>query len=381
MPTMYDVFAAVIEHAPCAAKDLPFTGRVYAQLDSLVKEGLLEKRGTQFIPRRTERSEHIFTIIRYSLKNGLDYNLFLAKNTSTIVRELFRNAPYMRPAKLQGNQDMTKKLTFFEEHQFILLTQLRPRRGVVLEHTLFNEILALNNDETPLQQIPFIPLEGELLRLPEEHINPFDEKVFDFLSGSAQLEGSTVTPGETKDIILNDIYPDKPKNDIQMVKNLNEAMHYVLENLTEEITPEHIRDLNKMVLFSLHRGAGKYKKAQNTIQGNPHFTTAPPEDVPRKMSDYCAFLASIMTKERCVQELGRIHNGLQSIHPFNDGNSRTTRMIVNWMLLKHKLPLLVLKNGCFEAYMSRTKLAKKRDDEDLKKLLHHVLYHENIRRR
>jgi hypothetical protein len=371
----------VIEHAPCAAKDLPFKGRIYAQLETLVKEGLLEKRGTQFLPKKTERATHIFTIIKYSLKRGLDYNIFFSKNMTTIVKELFKNAPDMRPEKLQGNQDMTKTLMFFEENQFILLTQLRPRRGVILEHTLFNEILSLNKDAMKPKQISFIPIEEKLLQLPEEHINPFDEKVFDFLSGSAQLEGSTVTPGETKEIILNDIYPDKPKNDIQMVKNLNEAMHYILENLAEEITPERIMDVNKAVLFSLHRAAGKYKKTQNKIQGNPHFTTATPEEVPRKMVEYCTFLQSITTKEACAKELGRIHNELQHIHPFTDGNSRTTRMILNWMLLKHKLPLLVLKNGCFEAYMNRTKLAKRRDDDELKRLLQQALYHESIRKR
>ncbi len=381
MPTIYDVFAAVIEHAPCAAKDLPFTGRVYAQLNTLVKEGLVEKKGTRFVPRKTERAMHIFNIIKYSLKRGLDYNIFFSKNLATIVKELFKHAPDMRPARLQGNQDITKMLTFFEENQFILLAQLRPRRGIVLEHTLFNEILSLNEDRTESKQMPFIPIEEKLLRVPEERFNPFDEKVFDFLSGSAQLEGSTVTPGETKEIILNDIYPDKPKNDIQMVKNLNEAMHYILENLSEEITPERIMEVNKAVLFSLNRAAGRYKKTQNKIQGNPRFTTAMPEDVPRKIDEYCQFLRSITTKEACVKELGRIHNELQYIHPFTDGNSRTTRMIVSWMLLKHELPLLVLKNGCFEAYMNRTKLAKKRNDEELKKLLQQVLYHESIRKR
>jgi Fic family protein len=99
------------------------------------------------------------------------------------------------------------------------------------------------------------------------------------------------------------------------------------------------------------------------------------------MVEYCTFLQSITTKEACAKELGRIHNELQHIHPFTDGNSRTTRMILNWMLLKHKLPLLVLKNGCFEAYMNRTKLAKRRDDEELKRLLQQALYHESIRKR
>ena len=79
-----------------------------------------------------------------------------------------------------------------------------------------------------------------------------------------------------------------------------------------------------------------------------------------------------------MQRIGYIHNELQYIHPFPDGNSRTTRMIVNWILLKHRLPLLVLKMGVFDAYMSLTKLSKKRDDESLTDLLTKILVHEEL---
>ena len=96
------------------------------------------------------------------------------------------------------------------------------------------------------------------------------------------------------------------------------------------------------------------------------------------MREYCTSLQGIASKEHCLEEVGRIHNDLQHIHPFTDGNSRTTRMVMNWMLLKQRLPLLVLKMGSFDAYMGLTKLARERDDEQLKLLLHHVIYHEHL---
>ena len=74
--------------------------------------------------------------------------------------------------------------------------------------------------------------------------NPFEKKVFSFLAGSAQLEGSTMTEGDTAELLLNDIYPDKPQKDIQMVKNLNEALKYILNNKEADITPERIKEIN-----------------------------------------------------------------------------------------------------------------------------------------
>lgn len=48
-------------------------------------------------------------------------------------------------------------------------------------------------------------------------------------------------------------------------KNLNESMHYVLENINEELDLNKLKEINKICLFSLHKGAGKFKKAQNKI--------------------------------------------------------------------------------------------------------------------
>ena len=96
------------------------------------------------------------------------------------------------------------------------------------------------------------------------------------------------------------------------------------------------------------------------------------------MQKYCETLENISHKEQCLNALGQIHNDLQRIHPFSDGNSRTTRMVLNWVLLNHNLPLLVLKMGCFDEYMDLTKLSKTRDDTRLTELFQHLLLHEHL---
>ncbi|MBD3209652.1 Fic family protein [Candidatus Woesearchaeota archaeon] len=378
MPTIYDVFAEIIERAPCKAKDLPFKKPVYAQLDELAVKGWVQKKQQSYVPMKKAATTNALRIIKYCLKNGLDYNVFFSKNMPVIIKEVFAHAPLLRPKKLIGNKRNTELLGYLEENQFLLLTKKRPREGLVLRHQLFATVVALSNTSFALRSTPYIPLFDEVLKLRTHDINPFDDEVFSFLSGSAQLEGSTVTTGETRELLVNDIYPDKPKKDVQMIKNLNEAMHYVLENLHEEITPSHLCELNKAVLFSLHRNAGKYKKTHNTIQGNPSFKTAKPSEVRSLVESYCAALQRITSKEQCLKEAGFVHNELQHIHPFSDGNSRTTRMVLNWVLLKYSIPLLVIKMGCFDEYMGLTKLSKKRDDRRLTMLFHHLLLHEHL---
>ena len=293
------------------------------------------------------------------------------------VKELSLCVPDLRPEKLKANKENTAILNYLEDNQFILLTKRRPRRGLLLPHQIFMHISELNH-ETISITANYINVGTDVLKIRVDPTNPFDETVFQFLAGSARLEGSTITFGETRDMILKDIYPEKPKRDIQMVRNLNEAMHYVLEHLEEEITSQHIKEINKLVMFSMHRNAGKYKIVNNKIQGNPQFKTAPPGQVPSMMENYCQFLQSITDKKNCLEQTGYIHNELQRTHPFSDGNSRTTRMIINWMLLKHDLPLLVLKMGCFDEYMAMTKLSTKREDKKLTYFFQHLLLHEHL---
>ena len=164
-----------------------------------------------------------------------------------------------------------------------------------------------------------------------------------------------------------------------MVKNLNEALIYVLENIDSEITEEHIKKINYLVMFSMHRHAGKYKITQNKIQGNPDFKTVSPSKVPEYMNNFCSEIKKI-NFENCLDKLGLIHNEFQRIHPFADGNSRTTRMILNWLMMKNGFPLIILKMGSFDEYMNLTKLSKKRDDDELTQLFWNILIHEEIKK-
>ena len=377
MPTKYDVFAHIIQEAPIRAHQLPFNTPIYNHLKTLQEEDVIQETNKQYTPKTNQKTTHWFKIIKYCLKNNLDYNLLFSQNTTQVIQEINTTAPQLRPKTLTNNQKNTQILTYLEENQFILLTKKRPRQGILLKHHLLDELLALNN-KPPTKTTQYQDVHKQAQQIHAPPINPYEDKLFAFLAGSAQLEGSTVNIGETRELLLRDIYPDKPKKDIQMVQNLNEATHYILEHLNQEITPQHIQEINQRVLFSLHRNAGKYKRTHNKIQGNPHFTTAHPQKVPQLITEYCKTINQLTNKQELLKGLGHAHNELQHIHPFSDGNSRTTRLVVSWLLLKHHLPLLVIKMGCFDEYMNNTKLARTRDDNKLNQLLTHLLVHEEL---
>ena len=381
MPTKYDVFAKLIEKSPCKESELGFKSEVYVQLKELVKNNWVKEQNNFYSPVKNNKTLFAFKIIKYSLKNNLDYNIFFSKNTSLILEELIKNSPNLRPQKLKNNKDILEILSYLEDNQFILVNKKRPYKGIILRHQLYENILGFFNKKTkiPVPNLSFEEVKIKVDKIKGKPVNPFDEEIFSFLAGSAQLEGATITIGETRELLLNNIYPNKPQKDIQIVKNLNEALIYILEHIDEEITEEHIKKINYLIMFSMHRHAGKYKITQNKIQGNPDFKTTTPNQVPNHMKTFCSEIKKI-NPNNCLEKLGFIHNELQRIHPFADGNSRTTRMILNWIIMKNSFPLIVLKMGSFDEYMNLTKLSKKRDDKKLTHLFWNLLVHEEIKK-
>ena len=380
MVTKYDVFAAVIKKAPCKIKDLEFKKPVYFHVKNLLEMKWLKRnKSNNIIPIKNKKTEKVFKIISWCVKNNINYNLLFLNTIKDILTAYSKKIPYLRPKNLSNDDNVLKLLKYLEDNQFILVRKKRPRLGTILNHRVFDNIIKLKDLSITIKEkfAGFKEIKNILAKA-EEEINPFDEKIFEFISGSAQLEGSTISAEETVDLITKDIYPDKPAKDIQVVKNLNQAMNYVLENIDQEITIQKIKDINRLCLFSLHAGSGTFKKAPNKIHGNPRFKTTSPYLVPIEVKKFCHDFNFIKTREECLTRIGFIHNRLQRIHPFPDGNSRTTRLIVNWLLLKFKLPILVLKAGSFDKYMSITKLAEKRYDNKLRDFLLHVIVHEHI---
>ena len=79
MPTKYDVFAKIIEHAPCKANDLEFKTPVYKHIQSLQEAGWLKSINKEYIPVSNKTTTVIFKIIKYCLKHIEN----LKKNTTS----------------------------------------------------------------------------------------------------------------------------------------------------------------------------------------------------------------------------------------------------------------------------------------------------------
>jgi len=380
MPTKYDVFAKIITHSPISIRKLSFDKPIYHHISELEKDSLIIKKDNLLIPLKNRQSEIIFKIIKWSIKNNINYNFWFKKNMIKILKKLSNQNNKLLSKSISGNSKNLEIINFLIKNQFILIYKKTPKLGTLLDHSVLRNVIMLNSEKFKIREkyLGYKRIPEMILKTKKNILNPFGIKVFEFLAGSAQLEGSTLSISETVELLTKNIYPDKPVEDIQMIKNLNIALNYCINNLTKKLDIEKIKKINELCLFSLHKGAGILKKNKNKIQGNSNFKTATPNETPLRLEKFCKIFNSIKSREEVISKLGYIHNEFQHIHPFPDGNSRTTRLIVNWLLIKFDFPMLILKKGAFERYMNLTKLSKKRDDNKLRDFLLHVIYHENL---
>ena len=171
---------------------------------------------------------------------------------------------------------------------------------------------------------------------------------------SNRIEGNTLTLRET-DLVINEGLTVSGKSMREHLEAINhqEAIGYI-KQLMERNFP-----LNERELLSVHnlilRGiipedAGRYRRVQVMIKGSSHM---PPQPfmVPKNMEDYFIWYESNKTKIHPIILAAEMHERLVTIHPFIDGNGRTSRLVMNLILLQNGYVIANIK-GDYDTRMN-----------------------------
>jgi len=160
---------------------------------------------------------------------------------------------------------------------------------------------------------------------------------------SNAIEGSTLTYAETYAILYNDNsfkIEGKEPREIYEAINHKKALELVFKNSqnNEEVDERFIKRLNETINGDIKDTKG-YRTIQVFIQGSEHIPPEP-EKVPNLMMYY---IYNYNHDEQDVfSKVAKYHIEFERIHPFEDGNGRTGRLLINYELLKNNLPPVVI---------------------------------------
>ena len=196
----------------------------------------------------------------------------------------------------------------------------------------------------------------------------------DFNFNSNHIEGNTLTYGQTELLLLfGKVVGEAEMKDLEDMKASNVGLKMMQEQaLIKEmpLTQNFIRQLHKVLLredYTVYRElpgglqtsyvihAGRYKTRPNSVitRYGDRFEYASPEETPALMADLVDWYNDEEAKGRLspVELAALFHYRYIRIHPFEDGNGRIARLIVNFILARHDYPMIVVRSRSKKDYL------------------------------
>jgi Fic family protein len=182
---------------------------------------------------------------------------------------------------------------------------------------------------------------------------------------SNHMEGNTLTYGQTELLILfGKTSGDKELQEYDEMKAHDLAIKMVTEEAGDKerpLTENFIRLINKTILVrpfwkeaitadgqNTRREIkiGQYKSMANSVRlaNGEIFHYASPQETPALMHDLVNWYNTNQSILHPVELAALFHYKFVRIHPFDDGNGRGARLLMNYILLKYDYPPVIIKS-------------------------------------
>lgn len=211
--------------------------------------------------------------------------------------------------------------------------------------------------------------------LKEEDQRRLDQKfMLEFNYNSNHIEGNTLTYGQTELLLLfGRVVGEAKMKDLEEMKAHNVCLKMVKEAALDKdhvLTEYFIRTLHQVMLredYTVYRElpngtqtsyvvhAGQYKTRPNSVitPTGERFEYASPEETPALMADLLQWYrdAEAAGEMSPIELAALFHYRYIRIHPFEDGNGRIARLLMNYILLKHGYPMIVIRTKTKKSYL------------------------------
>ena len=185
----------------------------------------------------------------------------------------------------------------------------------------------------------------------------FDNRIYfeDFITRSTHhsnaIEGNTLSYAETYAIIFNDnslTVKAEPREFYEAV-NHKYALNYMMNNLKESLNQRFIINIAKLINKNISEIDG-FRKTQVFIN-KAEFIPPPPSLIYNEMM-YFVHDYNQREYDNTFYKAAEFHLRFERIHPFDDGNGRTGRILINYELLKNNLSPIVITKDLRAEYFS-----------------------------
>ncbi len=184
----------------------------------------------------------------------------------------------------------------------------------------------------------------------------------DFVYNTNAIEGSNVDFKEVKELLEDEKKAENP--DEKETKNVADAIDFI-KSTKEDLSLELIKKLHKICFNGTKEFAGKFRDVNVVVMNSRKeiiHSGTPVNDLHKELERLIEWYEKNKTKFKPLILAAIIHNQFENIHPFQDGNGRVGRLLLNFILLKNKYPPInILLQDRKEYYEVLQKYEKEND--------------------
>jgi len=184
-----------------------------------------------------------------------------------------------------------------------------------------------------------------------------------FTYDTSKIEGSKLTLRETAELLEKGLTPkSKPISDIKEAE-AHQKIFYEITDYKKELSLQIVLYWHKKLFEQTKLEiAGKIRNYQVKISGSKFMPPFPAELQPL-LNEFFEWYAKIKTKIHPVELAALVHLKFVTIHPFGDGNGRISRLLMNFVLNKHKFPLFNIPYENRSGYYTALERAQIKNEE------------------
>ena len=174
-----------------------------------------------------------------------------------------------------------------------------------------------------------------------ENIKIIDALNVEYTYDSNRIEGNTLTLRET-DLIIHKGLTIGGKSLVEHLEVINhyEAIQYITDIVKQKICFNEtiLKHIHSIILKSINqKQAGQYRLDKVLISGSKHIPIQPLE-INNAMQDIFIWYKNHQHLHPIILA-SEMHERIVTVHPFIDGNGRTSRLVMNLILMQNNYPI------------------------------------------
>jgi Fic family protein len=212
-----------------------------------------------------------------------------------------------------------------------------------------------------------------LMPLSLENQQRLDKKLrLEWNFNSNHMEGNTLTYGETELLLIFDqTKGNHEMREYEEMKGHDVALKLIYDLADDKeriLTEKFIRELNEIILVRpFYKEAitldgqdtrrlikiGEYKAEPNSVRlaNGEIFNYPSPQQTPALMNDLMQWYNNVSATENAIEVAALLHYKFVCIHPFDDGNGRIARLLMNYHLIKNNYLPVIIKTEDKKKYL------------------------------